>query len=599
MNAFFQFLTATLEPLEATVLALATAISLGWLGWYLWRCIHHYLAFYLHSPNLTEDELELMQLSEASDEKSRQVARNKLEELEPAKQQALADGFALHNQVTRLSHHQFQLIYKKLIQRTLCRLSLWFNERQLQPKLHAMDVTQDLAAPQINPAFKSNRQSYTIHWKRWFSLQSYLLLLLMAFTYPFLLALLNSYATNTIGLAGVNLQYFNDAMPMLWFAILLVISAFFAMKWMNNLYGQASFFATWIWLGAFVAINFLITIPVYGDVAFAITMAALVIVAFAVTITVGFTGSGTFAFAFAHLLKHIELKSKYRVPLSIMAINTALLSYYIFMLFTLKEYGEDDKQHMLLLPVFLGILPLSNGLFDWLSFNITRLFAYKMLQKQRSALANLGLGSLIVSLAILFSLLATATILIVLTGVNHLYHTSIVDLSLFMTHLGNPAHNEQYYWMVAMLLTTLIPSVIHLLLIGFCGLITGIMRWKRNTIETLLTKSLSVQNPVSQASVAPTPVEQTPVEQTPAAQTLLEHSQSRKNLLLYVQLRRGLLVLSSVILLAVLYALAGQTSGLLCHWWQYADSIAQLADNLFGNLSGEQWYKPATSVCKV
>jgi len=585
------------------ILALLGFLICKWIG----EEIKDIREFYLKTPTLTKNELELMQNSESSDELIQSAAQETLDAMEQDVREALATSYSLHKTVQQLAENRLWFIYKGFVQRTLSSISRLFGESFQKPRLNASELTLKSSSASAIP---------TIHWQQWFTLQSYAWLLLLAVAYPFVFALLNSLTTNTLNLSSVELIAFGDGKPVVGYLVLLLVSFMLAYKWAINLKAEAPFFRTWSWFGALLLINLLVTKPIYGDVAFAFavafTFAVAVAVAFAiagavagavagagagavagavavaVAVTVAVAGAvagavafavafavavavaGAFAVAvaLAYALDRIESKGKNTVLRSLLVINLLLLLYYAGVLFAITEYGDPDKQHMRLLPIFLGVLPLFNALIDWLSFNVTRLLTYKILHEKHSLIMNIGYGLLDAALAVVFVLLVTSTVLFGLTGLNHLFAANIVDLSVLMQGLGDPARISEHYWIHAMVLSTLVPTLFHLLLVCFSLLLSSVMFWKRAAIDTFLTKSITDRN-------------------------------NRKGLLIYVQFRWFLVAASAAILGYLLYLLVGQMGGLLCDWWVYADKFAQYSDALFGTLSGERLYTPATSVCKV
>lgn len=525
-----------------TELGIILSLILAFLGFlfckWIWDEIKDSRKFYLKTPTLSKDELELVQNSESNDEQVQSTAQAILDAMDQEKREALATCHSLHKTVRQLAENRLWFIYKGFVTSTLSTLSRWFGESFAKPRLNANELV-------IKPSPSHPASDIpTIHWQQWLTLQSYYWLLLVAMTYPFMFALLNSLSTDSLNLAGIELIAFGENKPAVGYLVLLVVSFILALQWGKNWRKDAPLFSTWSWFGALLLINMLVTQPFYGEVAFA----------------------GAVALVYA--LERIESKGKNTLLRSLLTINLLLLLYYAGALFAIRKYGEPDQQHMLLLPIFLGILPLFNALIDWLSFNVTRLLTYKILSEKHSLIMNIGYGVFDAVLAVGFVLLVTSTVLFGLTGLNHLFAANIVDLSVLMQALGDPARISEHYWIHAMVLSTIVPTLFHLLLVCFSLLLSGVMFWKRAEIDAFLTKSMTDRN-------------------------------NRKGLLLYVQFRWCLVLVSGVLLAALCYWLFGHMGGLPCQWWHIANDIAQYADGLFGTLSGEQLYTPVTSVCEV
>lgn len=116
---------------------------------------------------------------------------------------------------------------------------------------------------------------------------------------------------------------------------------------------------------------------------------------------------------------------------------------------------DDSRTHI----VFLGLLPLLNALFDWLSVGVTRSLLRR--SEARPWLAvPLGLADLFIALG-LFVLLR-ATIIVTLVLMNRL-HTDgdVIDLAAVFADLRDPAGAQSYWWLYAVIFTTLVPTMLH------------------------------------------------------------------------------------------------------------------------------------------
>ncbi len=127
------------------------------------------------------------------------------------------------------------------------------------------------------------------------------------------------------------------------------------------------------------------------------------------------------------------------------------------------------------LMIFIGILPLANGLLDWLSLGVTRrLLCFVVEEREdRSGLWAVlrGQGSVLIGLvdlviAVLFFFLMammTVTVLALAVRLHALGGVSepLFDTAALLAGLRDNPTSVEYWWVYAMLGTTLIPTVIH------------------------------------------------------------------------------------------------------------------------------------------
>ena len=133
--------------------------------------------------------------------------------------------------------------------------------------------------------------------------------------------------------------------------------------------------------------------------------------------------------------------------------------------------------------LFIGALPLLNGLSDFLSLGATRYYL-RAAETARTAFhrtrlwlydAGAALGSLL-----LFALTAIAFITFAVPGDGR----PLADLPTLFTDIR--ANPDDYWWLAFMLLSTLIPSLIHLIILAysaFCFTPHSVRRWIAENID--------------------------------------------------------------------------------------------------------------------
>ena len=105
--------------------------------------------------------------------------------------------------------------------------------------------------------------------------------------------------------------------------------------------------------------------------------------------------------------------------------------------------------------LFIGVLPLVNALFDWISLGVT--LALVRLGYLRGWLAVLcGVGDL--AFAALLFLASGCTLIAVVHGMNVATGVEFVPLAELLADLGDL---RTYWWIYAMVFSTALPTVLH------------------------------------------------------------------------------------------------------------------------------------------
>ena len=141
-------------------------------------------------------------------------------------------------------------------------------------------------------------------------------------------------------------------------------------------------------------------------------------------------------------------------------INLLFLCYY-FALFDKRQQYVDS----LIFPLFLGLLPLVNVVFDWLSLNVTRgLFLHLYKNTHKLFLVYL-IFLLDFFIAIFFMFLITTSLSVVLATINMLSAEQgqpPFDYYLLMQGLEASPMAAEHLWVHFMVLSTVVPTFIHL-----------------------------------------------------------------------------------------------------------------------------------------
>ncbi len=332
------------------------------------------------------------------------------------------------------------------------------------------------------------------------TVESYDRSLLIAFIYPIFLCFSIWLITNQLGLAETaiglkrlsNLERFFAAFSFL----LFIISCYKLIE--NN--------GTGIWwllsLSAFVILSIILQshiISLFLFVFFTGAFAVAFAISFVITYAVVFLGALSFALGFS-LAGDIAGAFAIAIAIAvviiaaivvIIAIGVLEAEHYIYIAFTILMFSiflmiplfsNSDESGPLLL--FFGILIFVNAPFDWLTVGVTRWLLRLGLEKKGLWPIFLAIGDFIAALIFIF-LLAVVTLLSVqlfgameILGVAGRATLATDDILMGM---NNPAQrsNSQYFWIYAMLFSTMIPSLLNIA-IGAFALMRGagpLNRW--------------------------------------------------------------------------------------------------------------------------
>jgi len=241
--------------------------------------------------------------------------------------------------------------------------------------------------------------------------------------------------------------------------------------------GAVSFAGTITGAVAFVgSFTGLVSFAVAFFGAFAVTFAGALSGTFAGALSGTFAVYGAFAFAFAaafaaaftilnHLQKNEHLSAlKHQGYLLLVA-----LLYLAACCLLIVKFGLPSKLAAILVPLMLGILPLLNAPIDWLSLNFTRALSYLIADHHGKKRFLLGFLLADIAGAVLFMALIIAVMLGVLSVANSASYffaaKPILDFNQIMPAMINADTASQYIWAHFMVLSTLIPTLLHLILV--------------------------------------------------------------------------------------------------------------------------------------
>ena len=231
------------------------------------------------------------------------------------------------------------------------------------------------------------------------------------------------------------------------------------------------------------ALAFAVAVAVAGAVAFAVAYAVAVAVAYAVE--GAFAGAVAFAVAIAVAVavavameKTVGRGRGTLAHLLFTVVMTGVIALTAFFLPWENARGEAG-----LIFLFLGVLPLLNAVFDYVSYFTTLTLIRLGFHKPQFGIVA-GIGDLIAAL-ILFAL-SGATMTMAVAGANILAGVPLFPLGAVLHDVAiNPG---DYWWLYAMLFSTAVPTLLHFSVACFSGSALFLPRWRAWCLARLNSK---------------------------------------------------------------------------------------------------------------
>ena len=159
--------------------------------------------------------------------------------------------------------------------------------------------------------------------------------------------------------------------------------------------------------------------------------------------------------------------------------NIQIISYWFLYFIGIMSYLfaivywigslEVVQVDVLAILVFLGVLPLVNSPLDWISFGVTRTLLYNIVDEVHSTTKSIiwSFADIIIALLLLIGIISFSTITISFSNYLvqlHNFHGPIIDLNIVFKDLKTNTFDDRYIWMYLMFLSTVLPTLIHLIL---------------------------------------------------------------------------------------------------------------------------------------
>lgn len=137
---------------------------------------------------------------------------------------------------------------------------------------------------------------------------------------------------------------------------------------------------------------------------------------------------------------------------AIMAISIAAPSIAIIL------SASQDSNYAMLSFVF-AIVPVANSLFDYLSYGLTLHLINKGWHAQNGRIALYWLFDVFCAVLILLGL--STTLCLIAVTLNAVSDTTVIDLPAIFAGMKDPITRPNYAWLYLCLLSTLVPTVVH------------------------------------------------------------------------------------------------------------------------------------------
>lgn len=200
---------------------------------------------------------------------------------------------------------------------------------------------------------------------------------------------------------------------------------------------------------------------------FAVAVAGAVAFAFAVVGALAV--AGFFAVAVAVNYLYDKPKSKGSQLLLFWFVFFVFFMLYLLGIVYWLGTQEGIDKDVLAILIFLGLLPLVNSPFDWVSLGVTRSLLYSIVDRVHGGVVAVfwSLFDIVIALLLLLGIISASTV--VISVANYLFQQGghygpIVDLNVIFSDLRHNPYDSRYVWLYLIFLSTLIPTLVHLIL---------------------------------------------------------------------------------------------------------------------------------------
>jgi hypothetical protein len=192
---------------------------------------------------------------------------------------------------------------------------------------------------------------------------------------------------------------------------------------------------------------------------------------------VGAVGVSVSGFIFV-LLNMVHKQSEKQQCMLLFWLSYSLI--FLTMAFIMIDIGNFNSRFLLL---FLLIFPLLNAPLDWLSLNITRGLLQSIRHQHHGGWQAFSWALFDLILALIFLLIVSAILVLAMGYADWLTGDSYLPTILSEISRSDTAKN--YYWIYPMLLTTLVPTLVHFILAGAALTLWLPHDWRYSIVDNL------------------------------------------------------------------------------------------------------------------
>ncbi|MEQ1522466.1 MAG: hypothetical protein ABL936_14435 [Aestuariivirga sp.] len=161
-------------------------------------------------------------------------------------------------------------------------------------------------------------------------------------------------------------------------------------------------------------------------------------------------------------------------------IKSNLFLYYILLmplfvgfLITAARYAPHEKEPLAIFAfatIYLGIMPLCNAIWDWISLGVTR-WLLTIAATRKSSISFLVTSLFDVAAASLFLVGLASSMAFLIALMNHISVSNsgpiIIDLMMLIQKIRQNPYDASVYWIYLSLITTFVPTLLHLFIMVF------------------------------------------------------------------------------------------------------------------------------------
>jgi hypothetical protein len=178
---------------------------------------------------------------------------------------------------------------------------------------------------------------------------------------------------------------------------------------------------------------------------------------------VAFAGVGAGASLTLFLFEKIAYRNRVLAYFSLTIFSLLVIFGLLFWLRSNTPLDSSMIQKSVSVIVFLGLFPLVNAILDFVSYGLTR-FCLKR-SANNAGFSSLAWSGLDFILALVLLIILSIALCAVIQIVNLLLGSTMIDLKMMFMDMKRSS--QDYWWLYATLLSTLLPTLLHFTIAAF------------------------------------------------------------------------------------------------------------------------------------